>query len=115
MTMRYEEHPAFQKELKRLRKRYRTLPKDLEILKLVLNTHPNGTSSKHFAALTQRNGVFIGKVRLACRSLAGKRRLRVIYAYHETEQRIVFLELYFKGDKVAEDKARIRTYLKDNS
>jgi hypothetical protein len=32
--------------------------------------------------------------------------IRVIYAYHEEEDRIEFIEIYYKGDKASEDRAR---------
>ena len=30
--------------------------------------------------------------------------IRVIYAYHEEEDRIEFIEIYYKGDKASEDR-----------
>jgi len=50
---------------------------------------------------------------MACRALR-RRALRVIYAYFEQEQRIEFIEIYFKGDKENEDRKRIKEYLKNN-
>lgn len=33
--------------------------------------------------------------------------IRIIYAYHEVEDRIELIEIYFKGDKENEEKERI--------
>ncbi|NOY35535.1 MAG: hypothetical protein GXP44_01280 [bacterium] len=56
----------------------------------------------------------IVKAHLACRALRNNHLLRVIYSYFEREQRIEFIELYFKGDKENEDRERIKEYLKNN-
>ncbi len=37
--------------------------------------------------------------------------MRVVYGYEEARDRVVFVELYFKGDKENEDRERIRTFL----
>ena len=52
----------------------------------------------------------IVKARLFCRYLKGSS-LRVIYSYFEQEQRIEFIEIYFKGDKENEDRHRVKEYL----
>ncbi len=39
--------------------------------------------------------------------------LRLTYAYHEDENKIYFIEIYFKGDKENEDRERIKEYLKE--
>jgi hypothetical protein len=38
--------------------------------------------------------------------------IRVIYAYHEKEDIIEFVEIYYKGDKANEDRERILRYYK---
>lgn len=51
--------------------------------------------------------------KFACKALKGKgvhSGVRVIYAYHEEEDRIKFIEIYYKGDKEDEDKERILKY-----
>lgn len=53
--------------------------------------------------------------KIACRALKGRgvnSGLRLVYAWYEEEQRIVFIELYFKGDKEMEDRERIFKYFK---
>lgn len=108
-TIRFEETPEFQKECKRLARKYRSLPKDLEILKRLLTQHPKGFGN-HMPTLRQEGDMFIIKARLACESLRGSF-LRVIYAYHESLITIFFIELYYKGEKESEDQRRIEEFL----
>lgn len=93
-------------------KKYRTLDDDLEHLKSILDACPTGIG-KNFTVLHAGKSVAIVKARMACRALHD-RSLRLIYAYHQREHAVVFLELYFKGDKENEDKARIDQYLKNH-
>jgi len=37
---------------------------------------------------------------------------RLVYAYFEEEQRIVFVEIYFKAEKENEDRERIKKHFK---
>jgi len=48
--------------------------------------------------------------KIACRSLKGRgvnSGLRVVYAYYKEEQKIVFVEIYHKGEKENVDRERI--------
>jgi hypothetical protein len=38
--------------------------------------------------------------------------IRVIYAYNEEEDRVEFIELYYKGDKESENRGRIMKYFR---
>lgn len=111
MTMNYKELAEFSKEFKHLSKKYRSLDNDFALFKKLLDSEPLGTS-KHFNVLTIVSEVKIVKARLFCQALRGSS-LRIIYSYNGTEiEFIEFIELYFKGDKEAEDKERIKEYLK---
>ncbi len=103
----------FEKEFKRLFKKYRTLDDDLEKFKKVLIITPIGVG-KNFVTVYSSQTVKIVKARMACRSLRD-RSLRIVYSYFEQEQRIEFIELYFKGDKGNEDCNRIKEYLQNNA
>lgn len=109
MTIRFEETDAFQKEFKKLKKRYRTLPKDFEHLRLALHVFAIPTD-KHTAVIASNGQCQIIKIRMTCKILR-KRSLRVVYAYFDQEHRIEFIEVYFKGDKENEDRERIKRYL----
>ena len=108
--IRYEETNEFKKEFKTLKRKYKSLPKDLKILKKVLDIFPNGNRSSKFSILTKHSHYTIIKARLSCSSLR-KSSLRIIYAYSSKENKIDFIELYYKGDEENEDKERIKSYL----
>jgi mRNA-degrading endonuclease RelE of RelBE toxin-antitoxin system len=110
--------PEFEKDLQKLAKRYVSLEEDLRIfIKVALNTfhkqHIDSGAIVHISDL----GIYSPKIykarRFACKALKGKGAqsgIRVIYAYHEEEDKIEFIEVYYKGDKESEDRARIGKY-----
>ena len=106
----FDSLPEFRRELSRLSRKYGTLDDDLETFKEVLSTSPTGFGNS-FAVIHSTEVIKIVKARMACRSLRG-RFLRVIYAYLEREEKVEFIEIYYKGDKENEDRNRIREYLK---
>ena len=105
--------PEFSREFKKLSRRYGTLGDDLETFKEVLQSSPTGFGNS-FTVVHSTQAVVIIKTRVACRSLRG-RSLRVIYAYCEREQKVEFIEIYYKGNKENEDRNRIKEYLKSAS
>ena len=109
MTMNFDELPEFQKECRLLARKYRSLTEDLKEFRKVVSVIPLG-NSKHFSVIARNDGLHVVKARLFCRYLKGSS-LRVIYSYSEREQRIAFIEIYYKGDKENEDRKRIRQYL----
>ena len=109
MTMTFDELPEFQKERKRLARKYRSLSDDLREFRNVVSVVPLG-NRKHFTVIAQNENLHIVKARLFCRYLKGSS-LRVIYSYFEQEQRIEFIEIYLKGDKENEDRHRVKEYL----
>ncbi len=100
----------FEKELKRLESKYRSLPDDLLRLEKVITLHPTGIGT-NFAIIHRQGNVTVVKTRLACRALKN-RSMRLIYAFHNDTITFVYLELYFKGDRENEDRERIKEYLK---
>jgi mRNA-degrading endonuclease RelE of RelBE toxin-antitoxin system len=111
--------PKFEKDLKKLLKRFLTLEDDIEIfIEKQLNLyHKLKIDNKGVFPLTNLPTEFpkIYKARkFACRSLKGKgvaSGIRVIYAYFPESDKIELIEVYFKGDKANEDRARIKNYL----
>ena len=112
--MKFSETDKFSGEFKRLSRKYKSLPEDLEEFKKVVTAIPCGTS-KHFATIHVHDVVKIIKARLACRYLKGSDKLRIVYVYHEDRQAVVFIEIYFKGEKEREDQQRIRQYIDGSS
>lgn len=109
--MIFEELTEFQKDLKNLLKRYRTLNDDLYVVKQVLTTAPDARPPFSFRIDNLSLKTCIIKVKkIACKALKGRgvnSGLRLIYAHFEAEQKITFIELYHKNDKEHEDRERI--------
>jgi mRNA-degrading endonuclease RelE of RelBE toxin-antitoxin system len=107
--------PPFERDLKRLRKRVRTLEEDLAML-------IRAQISLFHKLEIENKGIFripglpfgepeIYKVKkFACRALKGRGAesgLRLVYAYFRSEDVVELVEVYFKGDKENEDRSRI--------
>jgi len=104
--------PEFDKDLKKLLKKFRTLEEDLEVLKKFLSStsHPSPPHTEQISDLGIEEPKIIKVISFACKALKGKGRrsgIRVIYAYFSDAQRIEFTEIYFKGNKALEDRERI--------
>jgi mRNA-degrading endonuclease RelE of RelBE toxin-antitoxin system len=109
--MTFDELVEFEKDLKTLSKKYRTLPDDLDVVRQVLEVTPHERPPFSFRIDNLGLETCIIKVKkIACKALKGRgvnSGLRLIYAHFEEEQKIIFIELYHKSDKENEDKQRI--------
>lgn len=109
--MRFDELPEFGKDLKALLKRYRTLKDDLNVVKVILRKKPEERVPFSYRINNLGIETCVIKVRkIACKALKGRgvnSGLRLVYAHFPDEQRIVFIELYYKGDKENEGRERI--------
>jgi mRNA-degrading endonuclease RelE of RelBE toxin-antitoxin system len=107
--------PEFEKDLKKLVRRFASLEEDLQIfMKVAMNAfHKQKIDSRaifHIADLSIDSPKIYKAKKFACKALKGKgvqSGIRVIYSYSEDEDRIEFIELYYKGDKENEDRGRI--------
>ena len=108
--MNFSETNEFSKDFKRLSKKYRSRPGDLLEFKKIVSKIRLG-SGKHFVVLHENEEAKILKARLFCKYLRGAS-LRITYAYIEASTTIHFIELYFKGEQVNEDKGRINDFLR---
>ena len=106
----YKSIQEFEKEYKKLKKRFPSLEEDFQNFQAILEQFPTGTGSK-FVQLHDERDVIIIKARFACRCLRDSS-LRIIYAWHKQKITFVYIELYFKGDKTNEDRKRILEYMK---
>lgn len=104
----------FKKDLKHYSKKYPTLEKDLEILTMAICTEPKGDGTKHWNLITSIDEKHILKVRMMCRSIRGAD-FRVVYMYDGKNLELLFIEMYFKGDKENNDKNRIDDIVKSIS
>lgn len=109
--MDFDSLTEFNRDLKFLLKKYRTLEGDLQILTKILEVRPN--QQPPFIFVIDNLGLktcVISVKKIACKSLKGRGTnsgLRLIYAYFEQESKIIFIELYHKNDKENEDRQRI--------
>ena len=113
--------PEFERELKKLGKRYKTLEDDLtNFIQSQLNLyHKLKKDNKGIFQITglkiENPQIFKAK-KFACRSLKGKgvqSGIRIIYAYFSEEDRIELVEIYYKGEKQNENRERILKYYKN--
>jgi len=110
--------PEFEKDLKKLARRFPSLEDDLKIfIKVAMNAfHKQNVDSGaifHISDLSIHSPKIYKAKKFACRSLKGKGArsgIRVIYAYHEADDKVEFIEIYYKGDKELEDRKRIGKY-----
>lgn len=110
--------PEFEKDLKKLQKRFRTLKEDLDIfIRVQLNLFHKLRKDNQSIVQIPNLGIDYPKIykarKFACRALkgtGGNSGIRIIYGYYEDKDKIEFVEIYYKGDKENEDKARLKKY-----
>ena len=107
----FEELPEFQKDVKRLLKKFRTLQSDLMDVKRDLNDEPDAEPPFSFRISGLGINTCIIKIKkISSDSFKGRGNnsgFRLIYAWFELEQKIIFIELYHKNDKEKEEVQRI--------
>ena len=109
--MKIETLTDYDKDFKRLFKKYRTLKNDIDYVKTVLDVRPDARPP--FSFRIENLGITTCTIKIkkiASDSFKGRgvnSGFRLIYAYFEQEKRIVFIELYHKNEKENEDKDRI--------
>ena len=119
MNLRYIETDEFQRDFKRLLKRYRTLYEDFDRMKrlaieLFHIRKINNDSCFQIPEFSDENVIFFKVKKFACRCLKGgsKSGLRVIYAYQEKPSIITFIEIYHKNEKENNDYDRLKHFIK---
>lgn len=120
--MNYSRVPEFEKDVKALKKRVRSLEGDLERTKHlieVLYRHPYAEQTefkKRFLAgkkatiLTKTGAVEVVKMRLDTDTDSYRGKLRLVFAVAVDKAEVSFIELYSKNDKPREDQRRLRRY-----
>jgi len=120
MMMNYDETEEFRRDFKKLLKKFPSLAEDLEVNKQyrIELFHCKEIDSR---SIFEIQGVgntaelkFFKVKKFQCKNLKGrgaKSGIRVIYAYFPTEQRIVFLEVYFKANQENENRQRIIDFI----
>ena len=118
--MNYESTPEFNKDLKKLLKKFRTLEDDIEIAKTnaieLYHEREINNLSVFLVPGYGTEGVKIFKLKkFSCRALKGKGvqgGIRIIYAFYPQKQLVEFIEMYYKADQTNESQQRIKDYLK---
>lgn len=112
--MTFERLLEFEKDMKRLVKRYRSIPEDLEVIEALLRHRPDESEPFSFRILGLGIETCVIKIKkIACKSLKGSgvnSGLRLVYAWFPTDQKVIFIELYHKNDKELEDRDRILSH-----
>ncbi len=104
--IKYSQHPRFDRQMKKLLKKYRTLEEDLEIAKTftieLFHNHVPKIDSGSIWLIPNFNqpSIQIYKIKkFACKALRGKgvrSGIRIIYAFCPKTLEVVFLEIYYK-------------------
>lgn len=111
----------FKKDFKRLKKKFPSLTKDLEVfinvqLKLFHKLNIDNGGIVRISGLGIEYPEIYKVKKFACKSLKGtgsRSGIRIIYAYYPDLDKIEFIEIYYKGDKKNENRERIeREYSK---
>ena len=105
----------FQKDLKKLKKRFRTIDDDLNTfinaqLKLFHKLKIDNQGIMEISGLGIKYPTIYKVRKFACKSLKGtgsRSGIRIIYAFYPDKDKIEFIEIYYKGDKENEDRKRI--------
>lgn len=104
-------------DFKRLRKKYRSLPEDLDrfckITRKLETEKGFPACNKNYAALKIADVFSIFKARIPCASLRGNK-LRIIYARHKGAIEFIVIEIYPKSEKEREDPERIAAYVNND-
>ena len=108
--------PIFDKEMKKLLKRFRTLDEDLQTfidvqLKLFHKLGIDNNAVEQISDLGIDEPKVYKVKKFACKALKGKgvqSGIRIIYSFFKEIDKIEFVEIYYKGDKENEDRERIK-------
>lgn len=118
--MNYDETDEFARDFKKLLKKFKSLADDLETAKknAIELFHLQEIDNKGIFEIQAAGNTdelkFFKIKKFACKSLPGRgvrSGIRITYAYFSSEQRIVFLEVYFKAKQENENRTRISNFI----
>ena len=124
--MIFSEAPEFTKDVKRLQKKWRSIPDDLQAAKRYIIPlyeelakdvsvevyRTDFFAGKRAAILHTADGVEVVKMRLDVTERTAKDKVRIVFVAVKTEGEVRFIEMYAKNEKAREDKTRIDKYIK---
>ena len=108
----------FEKEIKRFKKKYRTIEDDLEVFIRYsvfpfLKLEKNNKGIVRISDIGIKHPEIYKARKFACKAMKGKGSrtgFRIIFAYHKKEDKIDFVEIYMKSENSIEDRKRIKRY-----
>ena len=120
--MNFELSPEFKKDLKRLSKKWRSLPDDVDAaMLLIADVYTDSDqqeifqqkffNNKRATKLVVNESVEVVKMRLDVLSLGMSDKARAVFVLVKTSAMVTFVELYAKNEKSREDPGRDRAYL----
>ena len=121
--IKFERHDRFEKQIKKLIRKYRSLEEDLEIVKKyaieAFHIENKDNEAVELVPKFDRKTVQIYKIRkFACKALKGRgvrSGIRVIYAFYPEKFEVEFLEIYFKEKNDTDmDYDFARKYVENN-
>ena len=119
--MKYNLIPQFEKDIKKLLKKYSSLEDDIDVVKKAVIELKHIHNIENYGSFEIpgfcNENLKICKIKkFACKSMKGKGNrsgIRVIYAYHKKEERVDFIEIYYKKKSNTDmDHNRAKAYLK---
>lgn len=117
--MNFEQTPEFEKDVKRLAKKWRSLPNDIIDVQLTIAEVYNDNelfaqkffNGKRATKLMVTEKYEVVKMRLDVESLGRSDKVRVVFVAVKAGNEVRFIELYAKNEKSREDQARIKKYI----
>ena len=122
--MNYDETKEFARDFKKLLKNFSSLAEDLEVnkqyrIELFHCKEIDSRSIFEIQGVGNTDELKFYKIKkFQCKSLKGggaKSGIRVIYAYFPIEQKIIFIEIYFKTKQENENRQRIINFKQANN
>lgn len=120
--IKYISIPEFEKDFKKLAKKFSTLGADFELMKKasIEAYYEFDIDNKSIVPIESFCGETYtsNKIRkFSCRALKGRGSasgLRVIFVWEEEKRKVTFIEIYFKADQANEDRNRLKQFIKEN-
>lgn len=114
--------PEFDKDFKKLAKRYVTLESDFEIMKraTIEALYELGVDNRSIIPIEGYccDCYTANKIRkFSCKALKGRGSasgIRVIFVWEEKIRTVTFIEIYFKADQENEDRSRLQKFIIEN-
>ncbi len=115
-----EPSPEFKRDFRQLLKKFKSLEEDFEnfqkfALKAFHKLNQENLGIVQIPGLGFDHPKIYKATKFACKALKGRGSatgIRIIYAYYPAEDKLFFIEIYFKSDQENEDRGRIQRLVK---